>query len=81
MEALRKIVSVKNRTINIVLPDDFEASEVEVIIFPSETSDKDEYTIPQWQIDRVRERTDKYLKNPSNSTDIDDFLKEIEDEL
>ena len=38
MEALRKIVSVKNRTINIILPDDFDASEVEVIIFPSNKS-------------------------------------------
>lgn len=81
MEALRKIVSVKNRTINIVLPDDFDASEVEVIIFPSNKSEHTEYHVPQWQIDRVRERTDKYLKNPNGITDIDDFLKEIEDEL
>lgn len=81
MEALRKIVSVKNRTINIVLPDDFDASEVEVIIFPSNKSDRDKYKVPQWQIDRVRERTDKYLKNPNDVDDINDFLKEIEDEL
>ncbi|MEO5788998.1 MAG: hypothetical protein ACOH2D_03235 [Gelidibacter sp.] len=81
MEALRKIVSVKNRTINIVLPDDFDASEVEVIIFPSNKSDRDEYKVPQWQIDRVRERTDKYLKNPNDVDEINDFLKEIEDEL
>ena len=81
MEAIRKIVSVKNRTINIVLPDDFDASEVEVIIFPADRSDSSEYTVPQWQIDRVRERTDKYFKNPKDVTDIDDFLKEIEDEL
>lgn len=81
MEALRKIVSVKNGTINNILPDDFHASEVEVIIFPYNKSDKDRYAVPQWQINRVRERTDKYLKNPNNVTDIDDFLKEIEDEL
>ena len=51
---------------------------VDIIILPSE---KKEYSIPQWQIDKVRERTEKYLKNPENVTNIDDFLKEIENEL
>jgi len=37
--------------------------------------------IPQWQIDEVRKRTIKYLKNPECAADIDDFLKEIENEL
>lgn len=32
MEAIRQIVKVKNRTITIILPDDFNAEEVEVII-------------------------------------------------
>jgi hypothetical protein len=81
MEALRKIVSVKNRKITIVLPDDFDANEVEVIIFPSDKSDTSEYNVPQWQIDRVRERTENYLNNPDDVTHIDDFLKEIEGEL
>lgn len=81
MEAIRKIVSVKNRTITIVLPDDFDANQVEVIIFPSEKSDNSEYKVPQWQIDRVRDRTENYLNNPEDVTDIDDFLKEIEGEL
>ena len=78
MEAIRQIVPVKNHTINITLPDDFNADEVEVIIMPVQNK---EYNIPQWQIDQVRERTDKYLKNPNNVSDIDDFLKEIENEL
>lgn len=78
MEAIRQIVPVKNHTINIILPNDFNADEVEVIIMPVQNK---EYYIPQWQIDQVRERTDKYLKNPNNATDIDDFLKEIENEL
>jgi len=78
MEAIRQIVSVKDHTINIILPNDFIADEVEVIIMPIQNK---EYNIPQWQIDQVRERTDKYLKNPNNATDIDDFLKEIENEL
>lgn len=77
MEAIRKIVTVKNHQINITLPEDFYADEVEVIILPKQ----DDFEIPQWQINEVRERTERYLKNPSNVTDIDDFLKEIEDEL
>ena len=77
MEAIRKIVTVKNHQINITLPDDFYAEEVEVIILPKQ----DDFEIPQWQIDQVRERTERYLKNPNDVTDIDDFLKEIEDEL
>ncbi len=40
-----------------------------------------EYVIPQWQIDEVRERTEKYLKNPESAADIDAFFKEIENEM
>lgn len=78
MEAIRQFVKVKNHQVNITLPEDFNADEVEVIIF---AKNKSEYSIPQWQIDEVRERTEKYLKNPESATDIDDFLKEIENEL
>jgi hypothetical protein len=78
MEAIRRTVKVNNHSISIILPDNFIAEEVDVIILPVE---KKEYTIPQWQIDQVRERTDKYLKNPESATNIDDFLKEIENEL
>jgi hypothetical protein len=77
MEAIRQIVKVKNHKINITLPDDFNAEEVEVIILPKSNN----MEIPQWQIDQVRERTEKYLKNPSSAQDIDDFLKEIDGEL
>ena len=78
MEAIRQTVKVTNHKINITLPEDFIADEVDVIILPSQNN---EYSIPQWQIDQVRERREKYLKNPKGATDIDDFLKEIEDEL
>jgi hypothetical protein len=78
MEAIRQIVKVKNNKITITLPENFSSDEVEVIILSSRD---DTYTIPQWQMDEVRDRTDKYLKNPENVTDIDDFLKEIENEL
>lgn len=36
MQALRQIVNVKNHSLNIVLPSDFTADKVEVIIFPFE---------------------------------------------
>ncbi len=78
MEAFRQTVTVKNHKISITLPDDFMSEEVDVIILPSQNND---FTIPQWQIDQVRERTEKYLKNPENVTNIDDFLNEIENEL
>ena len=78
MEAIRQTVKVKNHTISITLPEDFNSEEVDVIILPAQNK---EISIPQWQIDQVRERTEKYLKNPNNVTSIDDFLKEIENEL
>lgn len=77
MEAIRQIVKVKNHKISITLPDDFTADEVEVIILPK----SDNAEIPQWQIDQVRERTEKYLKKPASAQDIDDFLKAIDGEL
>jgi hypothetical protein len=77
MDAIRQIVKVKNHKISITLPDDFNADEVEVIILRKSNN----VEIPQWQMDQVRERTEKYLKNPSSAQDIDDFLKDIDSEL
>jgi len=78
MEAIRQTVKVKNHKISITLPDDFISEEVDVIILPAQNR---EFSIPQWQIAQVRERTAKYLNNPNSATDIDDFLKEIDNEL
>jgi len=77
MRAIRQTLKVKNHTIKITLPDDFNADEVDVIILPSSA----EYTIPQWQIDEVRERTIAYFKNPKIALDFDEVMKEIENEL
>ncbi len=77
MEAIRQTVKVKNHKINITLPDNFHADEVDVIIMPASS----EYAIPQWQIDEVRERTIAYFKNPKIALDFDEVMKEIEDEL
>lgn len=78
MEAIRQYIKVNGRNINITLPDDFDAEEVEVIILASK---KYEGEIPQWQIDQVRERTQEYLKNPSSALDFEKAMKDIEDEL
>ena len=40
MQALRKIVKVKNHSCNIILPGDFKADKVEVIILPLEDKTK-----------------------------------------
>ena len=34
MEAIRQILSVKNHSVTVILPDNFTADEVEVIILP-----------------------------------------------
>ena len=78
MEAIRQTVKVKDHKINITLPNDFLADEVDVIILPSQ---KKEYVIPQWQIDEVRERTIEYFNNPDIAIDFDKAMKEIEDGL
>lgn len=61
MEAIRRIVTVKNHQINITLPDDFNADEVEVIILPKQ--DDFELTDEMKQIldSRVNEPTEEYL--------------------
>lgn len=82
MEAIRQFVKVKNNRVNldIVLPDDFDANEVEVIILPSAK----QIEIPQWQIDEVRRRRVEYLKNPESAVseaELDKLLEELENEL
>lgn len=78
MEAIRQFVKVKNNQINITLPEHFNAEEVEVIILPSQNS---ELSIPQWQMDEVRERSAAYFKKQSLGLNYDDAMKEIEDGL
>jgi hypothetical protein len=51
---------------------------VDVIILPSQNN---EYSIPQWQINEVRERTLEFFKNPSIAIDFDDVMKDLENDL
>ena len=70
MEAIRKIVTVKNHQINITLPDDFYAEEVEVIILPKQ--DDFELTEEMKQIldNRANEPTEEYLTSEESLSRI-----------
>ena len=61
MEAIRKFIKVEGKTINITLPDDFYADEVEVIILPK---NDDFYLTDEMKAEldyRVNEPTEYYL--------------------
>mgnify|MGYP003414194111 FL=1 len=66
MEAIRQFVKVKNREVNIVLPDDFIADEVEVIVLAkSNNSISFELTDEQKQIldTRLAEPESEYISS------------------
>jgi hypothetical protein len=75
MNAIRQFIEVKNNSFNVVLPEGFTASRVEVIILPSEVEDE----IPQWQKDIVLERVAAIKQNPNLLIDEEQFWKDIED--
>ena len=75
MNAIRQFIEVKNNSFNVVLPEGFTASRVEVIILPSEIEDD----IPQWQKDIVLERVAAIKQNPDLLIDEEQFWKDIED--
>jgi hypothetical protein len=77
MDAIRQFIDVKNNSFSVVLPENFKASRVEVIILPSGI----ENDIPQWQKEIVNSRLADYLQNPNNVEDFDEFLDELEREL
>ncbi len=64
MEAIRQTVKVKNHTISITLPDNFNADEVEVIILAKNDID---FQLSESQIklldDRVNEPESEYIKS------------------
>ena len=61
MEAIRRIITVKNQSITVILPDDFTADEVEVIILPKQDdfilTDEMKATLDS----RVNEPIEEYL--------------------
>lgn len=61
MNAIRQIVKVKNHSLNITLPADFDAELAEVIIFPK---DKNDFEISEKEMELIRNRIKK--TNPEN---------------
>lgn len=61
MEAIRQFVKVKNREVNIVLPDDFIADEVEVIVLA-----KSNNSIPFELSDEHKQLLDTRLAEPES---------------
>lgn len=76
MQAIKQIIEVKNHTFTVVLPDDFTASSVEVIILPSSP----ENDIPEWHKEIIDNRLKDYKQNPDDVTDFDVFCDELEKE-
>ncbi|WP_353079574.1 hypothetical protein [Flavobacterium sp.] len=76
MDAIRQFIDVKDNTFQVILPDSFTASRVEIIVFPSE----DEYNIPEWQKNIVSERIEAITQNPDLLIDEEQFWTDLENE-
>ncbi len=70
MEAIRQFVTVKNRQINITLPDDFNAEEVEVIILPKHDDFVLTDTMKEILQTRLNEPTENYLTSEESLNKI-----------
>jgi hypothetical protein len=75
MQAIKQIIEVKNHTFNVVLPKDFTAKRVEVIILPSDS----ENDIPQWQQLESERRYNEYLQHPEIAILNEDFMDKLDD--
>ena len=74
MKAIKQIIDVENHTFSVVLPKDFTAKRVEVIILPSNPEDD----IPQWQQEESERRYNEYLQNPEIAILNEDFMKKLD---
>jgi hypothetical protein len=74
MQAIKQIIEVKDHTFNVVLPKDFTAKRVEVIILPCNS----ENDIPQWQQIESERRYNEYLKNPEIAILNEDFMTKLD---
>jgi hypothetical protein len=77
MNAIRQFIEVKDNSFQVILPDDFKAKRVEVIILPSD----DDTQISEETQNLINERKADYLKNPNNVTVFDKFIEELESDL
>ncbi|TRX40028.1 addiction module protein [Flavobacterium restrictum] len=76
MNAIRQFIDVKNNSFNVLLPDDFKANRVEVIVIPSELDD-----VPQWQKIEALRRLEIYKNNPDSALDFDQVMDKIDQGL
>lgn len=81
MEAIRKIVTVKDNVLKVVLPDSYNDRKVELIILPADESQAGTYPsiVEEEKVDYF---TKFYGKMKSNLTDeeLDKKLKSLRDE-
>lgn len=73
MEAIRQFVKVKNHQVNITLPEDFIAEEVEVIIF---AKSNDTFQLSESQIALLEERLNEPETEYITSTESLNKIKE-----
>ena len=78
MNAIREFHTVgEDKTIKISIPDDFNATEVEVIVLPKRT----DYIIDQETQNLVLERRAEYLKNPEKAKGFDETIENVRKKL
>jgi hypothetical protein len=73
MDAIRQFIDVKNHSFQVILPENFNASRVEVIILPSEVEDD----LPQWEKDLIDSRLEAIAKNPERLKPIEGLFEEL----
>jgi hypothetical protein len=76
MDAIRQFIDVKDHTFQVILPDNFTASRVEIIILPSE-----EVLLSDGTKKMLDNRLEEYYKNPNDVYDFDQLLEELENEI
>lgn len=72
MEAIRQFIKVKNRQINIVLPEGFDVDEVEVIILPKQN----DFELTDEQISILESRLNEPIEDYISS---EESLKKLKD--
>lgn len=72
MNAIRQFIEVKNNSFSVILPKEFTAKSVEVIIMPS----VEDFGIPEWHKKIVFDR----IKHPQNPVDAFKMIDELEQE-
>lgn len=78
MNAIRQFIDVKNRSFQVVLPDNFNASRVEIIILPS---NEDGFKLSAQTKKMLDDRLESFENNPNDVYDFDQLLKELDDEI